>query len=258
MNSDRLWIIGAVAGMIVVALAGWFVGISPIVAQASAADATVASTMANNAASESKLASLKTQFAGIDKLQKTLDSLRESIPEGADASVFLQELNTLSAEYNVALTSVTINAATIYQAATPTAPTTSGSTATSTPTPSPTPTTPAAATTPATVVPTGGLVIVPVQITVTGAFDDVKSFVGALQSGARLYLATSVEIGSSSGVFTGSITGDIFTVAGISTPTKSDTPTPIPIPTPTPTPTPTGTPTPGVTSTPTPTLTPSP
>jgi Tfp pilus assembly protein PilO len=253
MNTDRLWVVAAVVGMVVVALAGWFVGISPIVAQAAAADESAASTTAANQASESRLAVLKTQYAGIGKLQKTLDSLRESIPEGANASVFQQEINGLCAEYGVTLSSVTVNSATIYQAVTPAvAPTTGTSTSTPTPTPT-TSTTPAATPAPSTAQ-TNGLVLVPVVVAVIGSFDDVKAFIGALQSGPRLYLATGVQISDNDGIYTGTLSGDVFTVAGTSTPTKSSIPTPVPTPTPTPTPTSTATPT----ATPTPTQTPTP
>jgi hypothetical protein len=259
MNIDRLWVIAAVAGMIVVAVGGWFVGISPIVAQASTTDAQLTATKTANTSSEAKLALLRTEFTTISKLRKSLNSLRGSIPEEADASAFVQELNQLSAEYGVSLTSVTINAATVYAAPAAPAPPASatGSGSTPTPTPTPTSTAPAAPTT-TTVVPTGGLVLIPVVIVVTGTFDAVRDFDGAVQGGKRLYLATSAQISSnvaaaaSSSSVTGTLTGDIFTIAGTSPPTKSVVPTPIP----TPTPTATSIPTP--TATPTPTLTPKP
>jgi hypothetical protein len=257
MNIDRLWVIAAVAGMIVVAVAGWFVGISPIVAQVSTTDTQLASTTTANTTSQAKLALLKTQFASIGKLRKSLNSLRVSIPEEADASEFVQEVNALCATYGVALTSVTINDATVYAA--PAAPTPPASTTdgTSTPTPTPTATAPAAPTT-ATATPTGGLVLIPVVIVVTGTLDAVRDFDGAVQNGPRLYLATSAQIAvdlataSGSGSVTGTLTGDIFTIAGTSPPTKSAAPTSIPTPTPTPTliPTPTATPTPTPTTKP--------
>ncbi len=256
MNIDRLWVIAAVAGMIVVAIGGWFVGISPIVTQANSTNAQLSATNTANTASEVKLASLRTEFTAIAKLRKSLNSLRGSIPEEADASAFVQELNALSAQYGVSLTSVTINAATVYAApAAPTPPaSTTGGTSTPTPTPTPTATAPAAPTT-VTATPAGGLVLIPVVIVVTGTFDAVRDFDGAVQGGPRLYLATSVEIASnvatdtSSSSVTGTLTGDVFTVVGTSPPTKSAAPTAIPTPTPTPTliPTPTATPTPTLT-----------
>jgi Tfp pilus assembly protein PilO len=257
MNRDRLWILAAVAGMIVVALGGWFLGVSPIVAQASTADAQLASTRAANTTNDDKLATLKTQYADLGSLQKSLDSLRLSIPEEADASEFLQEITTVGAAHNVKLTSVTIDAATIYQAPTSATSTSGTATPTSTPTPTPTPTPTSTAATPTpTAAPTSGLVLIPVVIVVTGTFDNVRSFVGAIQGGSRLYFASSVELNTASSLTTGTLTGDIFTVAGTATP--SATPTPTPTPTPVPTATPTSTPTPSITSTPEPTTTPDP
>jgi Tfp pilus assembly protein PilO len=257
MSKDRLWVIAAIAGMVVVALGGWFLGISPVISQASAADAQDSTISATNAANLTRLTTLKQEFANIGMLQKQLDPLRASIPEQADASVFLQELNTLSAAHNVVLTSVTIASATVYQAPTAATPAadssdTTDATATPTPTPTSTPTTTPAIAAPAV---TNSFVLVPVTIVATGTFNDVRDFIGAIQTGSRLYLATSVGISvdPTSGA-TGTLTGDIFTLQGTSK--ASSAPTPKPKPTATPTPTPTATETPIPTSTPTSTPTP--
>jgi Tfp pilus assembly protein PilO len=263
MNTDRLWVFAAVAAMIVIAVGGWFVGISPVVAQAAAADAQVASVTQANTASQAKLALLRQQFANIGPLQKSLESLRQSIPEDADAPAFLQELEDLATANNVTVSSVTIAAATVYQAP-GTAAAASSTATTSTPTPTPTPAAVTAPVTPTTSA-NGQFVQIPVQITVTGEFDAVRSFVGALQLGARLYLATDVGIGQGgAGGAQGTLSGYIFTLQGSSDEPKTKTPSGIPTPAPTGTPVPTGTatstatPVPGVTSTPTPSLTPAP
>jgi Tfp pilus assembly protein PilO len=262
MNSDRLWVFAAVAAMVLIAVGGWFVGVSPIVAQGAAADAQTASIVQDNAANQAKVAVLKTQFSHIGKLQKKLNTLRQSIPEGAEASAFLDELNSLSAKYGVTLVSLTIASATVYQSPTSTAPAAGTTSGTSTASPTPTPS-PSAATTPAnpTATPSGQFVEVPVQIEASGAIDRVRNFIGAVQSGARLYLASNVTIAAStaSSGYTGSMTGYIFTLQGTSdeptttTPSSTPTPTPTAIPTPTgtatTTPPPSGTPTPGATST---------
>ena len=254
MNMDRIWVLGAVAAMIVIALAGWFVGISPVVAQAAASDQQVASVTEANTNSEAQLALLKEQYANIGPLQKSLDSLRLSIPEGAAASAFLQELDDLSAAEGVTITAVTIASATVYQAPGAAA-ASAAATTTTTSTPAPTPT-PAATTAPVTTAPStaGQLVQIPVQITVSGSFDAVRDFIGAVQKGSRLYLATTADINQSGTDANASISGYIFTLQGTSNPSKSSTSTP----TPTPTPTPTSTLTPTPTATPTPTLTPTP
>jgi Tfp pilus assembly protein PilO len=258
MNTDRLWLVAAVAGMAIVAVAGWFLGVSPIVSSAVAANEQVSTITTSNAASLAKVATLKAQYASIGELQTSLDKLRESIPETPNASAFLQELDALGAPHNVTLTTVMIASATVYQA--PAAPAgstaTSTSTATPTPTPTPTSTTP---TTPSTT-PTsaaGQFVLVPVVITVTGKFSDIRDFIGAVQAGSRLYLATTVTITAGTGgqPDTGTLTGDIFTLQGISTPVAG-TPDANPIPTATPTPTSTDTAIPTIS--PTPTITPTP
>jgi Tfp pilus assembly protein PilO len=262
MNTDRLWLIAAVAVMAIVAAAGWFLGVSPIVSSAVAANEQVSTITASNAASLTKVATLKAQYADIGELQTSLNKLRESIPETVNSSDFLQELDALGMAHNVTLTTVTIGAATLYVAPTdPAGAATSTTTSTSTPTPTPTPTTaPTTSATPTTSA-AGQFVLVPVVIAVTGKFSDVRDFIGAVQGGARLYLANSVAIteggstGSGGGSATGTLTGNIFTLQGTSTPVAG-TPDATPEATPTPTPTPTDTSIPTIS--PTPTVTPTP
>jgi Tfp pilus assembly protein PilO len=260
MNTDRLWLVAAVAVMAIVAVAGWFLGVSPIVSSAVAANEQVSTITASNAASLAKVATLKAQYASIGELQATLDTLRESIPETPNASAFLQELDALGAPHKVTLKTVTIASATVYQAPAAAAGSTATSTSTATPTPTPTPTpTSTTPTTPSTT-PTsaaGQFVLVPVVITVTGKFSDIRDFIGAVQAGSRLYLATTVTITAGTGgqPDTGTLTGNIFTLQGTSTPVAG-TPDETPIPTATPTPTPTDTSIPTIS--PTPTVTPTP
>jgi Tfp pilus assembly protein PilO len=261
MNSDRLWVIAAVAVMGIIAVAGWFVGISPVVSAASAASDQAASITTANQASEAKLVQLKSEFANIAPLQATLDKLRESIPDTVGAPAFLQELNGLATANNVTITSVTIASATVYTApgTTAAAPAASSTDSTATPTPTPTPAT--ATTTPTTtpVAAGGQFVQIPVTIAATGNFGAVRDFMGAVQTGTRLYVASSVGLaeGSSSGSggsATLTMTGNIFTLQGTSAPEKTTTPTISS--TPTATPTPTSTPTSISTTTPTPGSTP--
>jgi Tfp pilus assembly protein PilO len=258
MNRDRLWSIGAIAGMTVVVLLGWFVGVSPLIAQASAANDQANSLNQVNTASVAKLAMLKQQSNNLSTLQRDLGTLRESIPTGADIPGFLTEINALCAKYNVSLQSVTVNDASIYQApAAPVVPTTSADGSTATPTPAPSPTTPAGTVAP--VAPAsnvGALVLVPVVISVTGTFTNVMAFTGGIQTGGRLYLANEVAAspgGSGGSQFVGTLTGFVYSLQGTSgelpaeakpVPTVEPTPTDTSTPVPTETPIPTGTATP--------------
>jgi Tfp pilus assembly protein PilO len=252
--------------MLVIAVGGWLLGISPVLDQASAASAQAAQIGATNSTSVATLASLKQQFSHIDTLQGKLDSLRGSIPEEASASTFLTEIDSLCATYNVQLVSVIVAAASVYKApdaAAVTTPTPAGGTSTPTPTPSPSST--VATSAPTTI--SNGLILVPVSIEVQGDFTGVRDFVGALQTGTRLYFATNVSISTAqgTGLVTGNLTGDAFTLQGTSdiAPTKgtakaTSAPTPTATPTPTPTATSKSTSTPIPTATPTSTATPKP
>ena len=269
MNQDRLWTIGGIAAIAIVIVMGWFLGISPVVAQVATANSNVAQLNQQNSTNVAKLASLKSQFANIGQLDDTLSLLRQSIPEDANISAFIAEINALCAKYNVQLTSVTVNDAVVYAApvaATPPASTNDTSTPSPTPTPAPattggtdTTTTPAAPS-------GGGLVLVPVTVTVAGAFGDVMGFTKDMQAGERLYLVNQISVSttdSSAGkTFTGVLTGTVFALPGSSgaLPGDDSTSTSTPTPTPTETPTPSMTPTapPLSTSTPTPTDTPKP
>ncbi|HEX4392382.1 MAG TPA: hypothetical protein VH084_12720 [Mycobacterium sp.] len=246
MNSDRLWVIAAVAVMVVIAIGGWFVGVSPIVAQGAAADSQTASINQANSANQAKVALLKKQFAHIAKFQNKLDKLRLSIPEQTQASAFLAEVNALCQKDSVTLASLTIASSTIYQA--PTTKTTSAdssTTSTATPTPTPTPSTPTATPGSTTGASAGQLVQIPVQITVGGSISQVVDFMGDVQLAARLYLAagSGLSYSPTDGTYQGSLTGFLFTLQGTSDQPNATTPTDTSTATPTPTaiPTPTGT-----------------
>jgi Tfp pilus assembly protein PilO len=260
MNRDRLWVIGAAVGTVVVIALGWFLGISPLVNQASSANSQQNSLAQANAAGTVKLATLKSQFANIDTLQTDLAALRQSIPTGADLPTFITEINQLCDKYHVSLSSVVVNDAVVFQA--PAAPVTAAtpSTAGSTPTPTPTASAVPGAAVAAPVATASGLILVPVVINVTGNFADVINFTGGIQAGARLYLATEVEVAPGAAIgggrptkFLGTLTGNIYTLAGTSGELPASA-TPVKPVAPTPSPTPTDIPS----STPTPTLTPAP
>jgi Tfp pilus assembly protein PilO len=237
MSLDRIWIIGLSGLLVVVGALGWILGISPIVAQASAANDQRAAIATANAASETRIAVLKKQFANIGDLKTQLDKLSDSVPSNADMAVFLREIDAMTTQYQVKLASVTVNDAQKYVpiAAAAAAPATPGSSATSTPSPSPSDS--SASTVSATPAPSGPgarLVVVPVKIGVTGSYANVMAFVGGLQSGARLYLMTELSVKTSqvSGGFAADITGSVYALpmTGTTATTASGTPTPTPAP----------------------------
>ncbi|MDQ1570744.1 MAG: hypothetical protein QOF79_1418, partial [Actinomycetota bacterium] len=88
-------------------------------------------------------------------------------------------------------------------------------------------------------------------------------FAGGIQGGARLFLVSDLTVnpggdsstGSTKNLFSGTITGNVFSIAGVSGELPADA---APIVTPTPTPTDTSTPVPTETPIPTGTATPTP
>jgi Tfp pilus assembly protein PilO len=244
MSKQRTWILGAVAGIAVILIAAYTLGISPIVSQISAANAQTSTIVATNNASQAQLASLKVQYAGIGKLKTSLNTLRASIPETVGASGFFNELVALSAAFGVTVTNLTLADATVYAAPAATSATSTATTSTDSSTETPAPST--STTTTPTATPTvagAGLVIVPVTLSVSGPFESVRAFVGAVQTGSRLLFVSSVSISTGSDGSTGAdITGDLFTLQGTSdvvtkqklTPTATPTSTATPTPTPTP------------------------
>jgi Tfp pilus assembly protein PilO len=264
MNVNRLWTIGMVAVIVVVALAGWMLGVSPVLAQASSASDQAASLAASNLSTQAQITALKQQFAQIATAQGKLAGLRQSIPTDADMSAFLQEIDRLGSQDHVSLQTVAVQNAVVYQSPTPTGASagTSTSTGTSTPTPTPTPT--PTATAPVAPAPTSvgsSLITIPIKLTFNGSFSNVMAFVKGLQNGSRLLfvaqVTTAVAQGQGASGIQASITGDIFAQAGVSGPLPASV---IAQATPTATPTPSITPTapPSSTSTPTPTGTPTP
>jgi Tfp pilus assembly protein PilO len=245
MNKTRTWVAGAIALALAIVVGGYLVGISPVMDQIAAANAQKTTIQTQNAVSSANLASLKTQFAGIGKLKSKLTALRKSVPELAGASSFLDELTALSATYGVTVTSLTLADASIYVDPTAVAavppPAADGSTPAATTT-APTPTAPSVA--------TPGLVLIPVALSVSGAFNNVRDFIGAVQTGSRLFFISSTSLSiDSTGTASATLTGDVFSLQGTSDAPKKSVTTPAPIATTTPTPTATPTPTPTATTT---------
>ena len=267
MDRNRLINLGIVGGIVLVALFGWVLGVSPVLDQTAAAKTQqVAMTTANDS-SAARLVLMKKQYSTLPKLQAELDGLSVSIPSKADVPGYLADIDTLTAATGAHLISLTVANALAYVdpaavAVAAAAATTTGSPS-ATPTPSPTasaaagatPTDPAAATPSG---PTARLVTVPVKVSASGSYAQVMAFSGALQLDARLFLVTDSQLSldPTTKLYTININGSIYTLPPLSTqaaPTPTPTQTPAPSTTPTPSSTvsakPSGTPT----STPTPT-----
>ena len=166
MTKGRLWIIGTILSIFVLMSGGWVLGIAPQLAIATSANADRANAIISNQRNQLLLARLKSDYQNIDALKNQLLALRQAVPPKEDIPSFVTELNTLSAANKVTLKSLMVSDAKPY---TPTTQTNRNITS-------------------------ANFVVVPVQITVTGDYGRVLSFVNDVQMGQRLVLVSSLTI----------------------------------------------------------------
>lgn len=252
MNANRLWyLIGGVAIIAILAL-GWFLGVSPQLTTAAAADAERSTVEQENAAQTAVLEQMKAQFAQLPELTAQLEELQKSVPGDADTQTFHNIIVRVAQAAKATLHNVSFAEAEAYGTST-------GVAAPTDPNAAPTPTTPSVALTPSAGL-MGSLYRVPVSITLDNNAVVTESFVSKIQKTQRLFLINSITFDKNTGGTT--IAGYLFVVftgtpaAPVPEPEEPDpsvTPTPTPEPTDgTATPAPTGssTPTPAETTAP--------
>lgn len=257
MKNGRMWLLaGGLLSLGAVAIA-WFLGASPLLAQASANEAQIAQIQSQNDAQMVEIAQMKQQFENIDELRDQLDELQLSVPGFPATASYFDEIAAKAGAAGVSLQTVTVEGAQPYGAM--------GSTESSEPTDGATD--PAGVTTgsqgqiPAPLVPSAALAedlyVLTVKFEIDADQNQLAAFLSALQGDGRLLLVT--EVTSSFGTSQrSSITGYIFVVHDPRLGPIGALPTPTPTPDPaesaapeepaepaaSPTPTPTGTPTP--------------
>lgn len=208
MTRNRLNMLLACLTMVVVAAAGFFLGVQPQLARASASDAERATVEATNATKTAELARLKATFDGADELRADHARLEASVPSTASMPSFYKQLDAAGTSASVEITSVTTGDAVAYAPATDgaaaAASTEATAGATASPSPSATPSPSASAATgeqgaavpgaPATDsrITTSNFSLVPVTVSVTGTFAQALDFATGIQSTERLYLVDSV------------------------------------------------------------------
>ncbi|SDK29092.1 Tfp pilus assembly protein PilO [Cryobacterium psychrotolerans] len=229
MNMNRLWVLGAVLLIGIVAVLGWMLGISPKLSEAREAKAQQETVETQNTDLEAQLVTLKEQFESIDDLRDELAGLRESVPSGPDMPAFVGQLGTMAEKHRVALTQITVSDAQPYVpvVAAPAAEVApadgaaTGDAAAAAPvdaaaTAAAAAEAAAAAAVPAPVVnplvTAQNFVAVPISLEVNGRYDDVLTFVAGLQKGKRLVMVTTFKTSEEedSGNVTGTITAFVY------------------------------------------------
>jgi Tfp pilus assembly protein PilO len=175
MNSTRIWTLISVLVIAGLLLGTWFVGVSPRLAESSAANADRSSVEALNATHRATLVALKEQFEDIDQLRTDLDELRVSVPDAAMLPDLISQLNASAADAGVAITSIKFGDPTPY------APIENVDAD------------PQLASALQSVAPENFLVI-PVDLDISGEFGKVTRLISTIQNGERLFLIHDLKL----------------------------------------------------------------
>lgn len=234
MINNRIWYLGTTVASIAVLLLGWFLGVAPKLAEASAADRELVAVQGQNQLKQTELTRLKTQFTDVGGTRAALATVRESLPSSADTTAFLGELETLQLAHSVNLRSLSISEAQPYvpsivvtdepaeaeaeeDAADPettAAPTGVESAGVAAADPAAVTSGIGALTDPR--VTGDNFVLIPVNLELEGSAGNATAFIGALQSAKRLFLVTDVSMevndkaGSEPSAVTVSVSGYLY------------------------------------------------
>ncbi|MCS5492647.1 hypothetical protein [Curtobacterium flaccumfaciens] len=196
MTRNRLNMLLAVVAMVVVALAGFFLGVQPHLAQAASDRTDQVTVDATNRTTAAELARLKDRAESLPKLKAELAALTASVPSSASMSSFYGAVDSVAAKAGVKVSAITTSDAVAYTApAAPAAPADAADSATDGATAEPTTGATDEATAPLTdpAISAANFSAIPVSVSVDGSFDQALSFVGGMQDGARLFLVTTVS-----------------------------------------------------------------
>ncbi len=177
--STRIWTFATVIVIIIVIALGWFLGISPKLADAARFDADRTSVQAQNDLARVTLAQLQSDFERLDELRLELEGLRAEFPTDAAYDDAVEELLTELISADLTLQNVAIN--------------------------EPAPTTadvledgeapPPSEVDGDGVLPTGSLLRVSVSVTVIGPLPAILSYIETLQESARFAIVSTGNYG---------------------------------------------------------------
>lgn len=237
MNTNRIFALVTVVIVAAVLVLGWILGVSPLLAQAAAADEQRTAVEQTNQVETAKLTQMKEQYDRLDEIEVELAKLRVSMPAESDTDFTYRLLSLIQASTGATVNSIQTGEALPYGVAT-------GAEVAVEPSETPTGT-------------PSGLYTIPVTIT----FDkvpgyQVMAYASEMQNGPRLFLVTSI---TGDGEDSSTIEAYMFVMhdpnaprgaaelaySGVlPTPKAAGKVEPEPVPEPTPTPGETGTPTP--------------
>ncbi|WP_300768554.1 type 4a pilus biogenesis protein PilO [uncultured Bifidobacterium sp.] len=164
MNKHRLIWIGLTAGIVLVLVVLWLVGVSPRLSQIKAADQETARIEAQNKTTQNEIEDLSIASANITLQKNRLSQLQRQIPSSFGQKEFISSLNAAADKATVTIQSVSFSDGVAGSLPSEVGTVTSGQ-----------------------------LVEVPVTITAQGAYSKLNSFVKNVQGIERIALATDVS-----------------------------------------------------------------
>lgn len=105
----RVWTFAAVIVIIATVALGWFLGISPKLAEATRFETDRIAVAAQNQASLLTLEQLRQDFDRIDEYQSELEALQEEFPESTEYDEIVQAALTASTDLGLEVQSFTVN-----------------------------------------------------------------------------------------------------------------------------------------------------
>jgi Tfp pilus assembly protein PilO len=197
--------VAGVVGLLAVAALGWNFAVSPETGRLNDARAEVTSIQDQNALLTTQLAGLQKQQAELGTTRRLAHQLARRFPATADQPGLFEMVTAAAIDSGIGAKGVTTLTPTppiVASAdgttpgsatATPAAPTTSGAAGTSAGTPAP-----------------GQLAQQTVTVAVTGSYDQTQQLLVNLEHMKRAYLIDSVSLAGDAGVYTTTITGQMF------------------------------------------------
>ena len=120
--NNRIWIIGTAILSVSVIAMGWFLGISPKLAESALSALQRSQIDAQNTQYEAELAALKVQFESIDGLRGQLDAVRLKVPNNDESDLIYDELYKLAKKHNIYLDDLKLDEPIAYADVDPLAP----------------------------------------------------------------------------------------------------------------------------------------
>ena len=232
----RTWVAATVVLALLLAIAGWFLLVNPVRADAASVRAEAADAQARNDQLVERTAVLRRQFADLPDQRATLDVLTRALPPEVQLPTLIRAVDGFASTTGVTVMSLTPGTATaVVDPAAAAAP---APTLDATPAPAPTdggatpaPETPAAPAGPVTMA-------TPVTITVIGDFFDAQAFLEKLQAEMpRAFLVRDLSVtaedaqdagggrpATTAGDVTMTVTADVFSRSSV--PDAAATPAP--------------------------------